>query len=306
MSMIELTFLGTSSMFPTKKRSQSAIHIKLGSNNLLFDCGEGTQRQLRIAGISPMKIDNIFVTHWHGDHALGIAGLIQSMSAARRKKDLYIYGPVGTSTRVYHIIKSFLFDLTFKVKAVELKIKDKTIQKVFENEEFEIESMPVRHIVPCLAYNFIEKGKRRINLDYVKEKMGVTRHRLLGKLQKGEDIEWKGKKITAKKATYNTPNKKVTYIVDTSYFKELVKMAKDADLFICEATYVEDMGEKADRYSHLTAKKAAKLAEDAKVDKLYLTHFSQRYASLKAFKEEAKQIFKNIKLARDFDRVEIK
>jgi len=268
-------------MFPTKKRSQSAIHIKHGPENILFDCGEGTQRQLRIAGISPMKIDNIFVTHWHGDHTLGIAGLIQSMSASRREKPLGIYGPVGTSERIYHIIRSFSFDLTFKIKTTDIKIKENKIEKIFEGKDFFIEASPVKHIIPCLAYSLIEKGKRRINIEYVKKEMGITKHPILGKLQKGETIVWKGKKITPKKATYFSPGKKITYIVDTSYFEGLIKIAKNADLLICEATYSENLEEKAMEYTHLTAKKAATIAKKAKVKKLILTHFSQRYKSLK-------------------------
>ncbi|HDQ59839.1 MAG TPA: ribonuclease Z [Candidatus Woesearchaeota archaeon] len=303
--MIEIAFLGTSSMFPTKKRSQSSVHLKFCSENMLFDCGEGTQRQLRIMGISPMKIDNIFVTHWHGDHTLGLAGLIQSMSASRREKDLYIYGPIGTSQRIYHILHSFAFKLTFKIQAVELQIKEKTVHRIVDKELFAVEAMPVSHITPCISYTFIEKGRRRIKTEYLKEKIGITRHKKLGDLQKGKSVTINGVKLSPKQATFMTPEKKIAYIVDTSYFKELEKIAENADLLICESTYLDDSEVKAEEYFHLTAKKAATIAKNAKAKQLILTHFSQRYKSLKPLEEEAKKIFKEVKIARDFDKIEI-
>jgi ribonuclease Z len=298
--MIEVVFLGTSSMFPTRDRSHPAIFIRDGPENVLFDCGEGTQRQLRIAGISPMKINRIFITHWHGDHSLGLGGLIQSMSASNRTEKLEIYGPQSTTERIGHILRSFAFDLRFKLETHDIVIKDKKIQRIFENEQIAVESMPMEHIVPCLGFSFIEKGRIKIKIDVVKKLMGITQHPLLGQLQKGKTITFNGKKITPKQATYETPEKKVVYIADTSYFSELANFAKDADMLISEATYSEELETKALEYNHLTAKKSAEIAKKAEVKKLYLTHFSQRYNKMDLLLREAKKIFKNVELAEDF------
>jgi len=297
--MIEGFFLGTSSMFPTQNRSQSCLFVRHGPENILFDCGEGTQRQMRIAGLSPMKLTRIFVSHWHGDHTLGLGGIIQSLSASGRTAKLQIYGPVGTSARIEHIIKSFSFDLRFKIETIDLIIKEGT-QKVVDEAEFYVIAMPLRHIIPCLGYAFVEKGRRKINIEYVKKTLGIEQHPILGKLQKGKTITFNGKKVTPAKATFLTPEKKLTYIVDTQYFDGLKKLAKESDALVCEATYCEDMESKALKYTHLTARQAAKLAKESKAKKLYLTHFSQRYASLKPLEDEAKKIFTDVVLAKDF------
>lgn len=291
-------------MYPTEKRSQSCILLKSGQEMVLFDCGEGSQRQMRIAGISLMKIKRIFITHWHGDHALGLAGIIQSLSASKRTEDLEIYGPAATE-HVKHILNSFDFDLTYKIKTFDISMKQGVVSKIYESENIAVQAMLVKHIVPCLAYTFIEKGHRKINIDYTK-KFGLVQHPLLGKLQKGEDIIYKGKKISAKKATFVTPDKKVCYIVDTAYFKGIEKIAKDADILICESTYCEELKEKASTYLHLTAKEAAQIAKKANVKKLILTHFSQRFVDTKPLVEEAKKVFNDVVAANDFDKFEIK
>lgn len=299
--MIEAIFLGTSSMFPTEKRAHSSIFVRLGPENILFDCGEGVQRQMRIAGISPMKITKIFISHWHGDHALGLGGLIQSMSASNRKEKLMVYGPRGTSRYIYHILRSFAFDLSFKVEANEIMLKEK-MHRIVDEPDFAVEAFPLKHIIPCMGYSFIEKGRRKIDIDYVKKQIGITRDPVLGNLQKGKNIVYKGKKVLASKATFMTPDKRLVYIADTKYFKGIENFAKEADVLISEATYGNDITDRAKEYFHLNAEAAAKIAKEAGAKKLILTHFSQRYTSLKPLEEEAKKIFKNVAMARDFDR----
>jgi ribonuclease Z len=303
--MIEVLFLGTASMYPTDKRSQSCVFVKSGPENVLFDCGEGAQRQMRIAGLSLMKINRIFITHWHGDHALGLAGIIQSLSASKSKDELEIYGPKGTSEHVKHMLKSFRFDLCYKIKTFDVSPKPNSIKRIFETESFAVEAMPVKHIIPCLSFSFIEKGHRKINIEFTK-KFGLKQHPLLGKLQQGKDITFEGKKISAKAATYMTPDKKVSYIIDTSYFKGVEKIAKDADLLICESTYNEELKEKAGAYTHLTAKDAAEIAKKANAKKLVLTHFSQRFVDTRPLVEEAKKVFNDVHAANDFDKFEVK
>jgi ribonuclease Z len=303
--MVELVFLGTSSMYPTKNRAQACVFLRAGQENMLFDCGESSQRQLRVAGISPMKIDRVFISHWHGDHALGLGGLIQSLSAAGRTKDLEVYGPSRTTEHVEHILKSFEFDLRYKVKTFDIAVKSGTIKRIFETEQLAVDAMPLKHNIPCLAFAFIEKGRRKINIEYTK-KFGLVRDPILGKLQEGKSITYKGKKLTPEKATFISPDKKVVYLTDTTYFDGIEKIAHDADILICESTYTEELTEKAGAYNHLTAKQAAGIAKKAGAKKLVLTHFSQRFPSTAPFEEEARKVFKETVCAKDFDKFAVK
>ncbi len=298
---MEIIFLGTSSMYPTKTRSHPAVLLKYEGHHLLFDCGEGTQRQLRIAGESAMKIEAVFITHWHGDHSLGLGGLIQSLAASKREEELIIIGPKGTAESVRCILRTYKFKPTFNIKVIEAEEG-----VVYESEKFYVEAISVKHPVPTLAFKFVEKDRRKINLDYVKQ-FGLERHPILGKLQRGETIEWKGKKITPEEGTIVVKGKRATYIVDTAFFDELVDFAKDSDILISEATFSDELKEIAKEYMHMTSKEAAKLAKQSNSKVLYLTHLSQRYEkNPEKILEEAKEIFPNTYLAEDFLRVELK
>ena len=140
-SMIELIFLGTSSMVPTKERNHSGILISFKGNNILIDCGEGTQRQIKMSGANISKINKILITHWHGDHVLGLPGLIQTLAVNNYKGILEIYGPKGTKEKFKHMFKAFEFD----ENKIELKITDIGKGKFFENEDFILEALPLEH-----------------------------------------------------------------------------------------------------------------------------------------------------------------
>jgi ribonuclease Z len=291
---MKITFLGTGSMIPTKERNHTSILISYKTENILIDCGEGTQKQFRIAKISPSKITKILITHWHGDHVIGLPGLIQTLEKNEYSKTLEIYGPKGTKKYFKNMFKGFIFKQTIKIKIHEINQG-----KFFENEDFEIHAIKLEHSCLCLGYSFIEKNKRKINLNYMK-KFKLTRHPILKKLQEGKDIEWKGKKIKAKLATTIKKGKKLTIILDTKYTDNAVKLSKNSDILICEATHLDELKEKTEKYKHLTTKQAAKIAKKANVKKLILTHFSQRYKESKNLLKEAKSVFKNTKIAEDF------
>lgn len=297
--MIKITFLGTSSMVPTKERNHSAILLSYENENVLIDCGEGTQRQFRTKGLTPTKLTRLLITHWHGDHVLGIPGLIQTLGANEYNKTLQIYVPAGT--------KNF-FDYMFRFFVLEEKIKynvNEVREGVFVNENnFRMEAAYLKHGTRCLAYSFIEKDKRKINISYLRQ-FGLTRHPILKELQQGKDIIWKGQKIRCEDATILVKGKKATFILDTAFCENAIKLAKDSDLIICEATYAEDMAEKAKLRKHLTAKQAALIAKKANAKKLILTHFSQRYRELKDLLADAKSIFRDTSLAEDFMEVSI-
>jgi len=300
---MKLVTLGTSCMFPTKDRSQPAMLLFHEGNYLLFDAGEGVQRQLRIKGISPMSINHLFVTHWHGDHSLGVAGMIQCMAGSRRTSPFFIYGPLGTKEKVDKLVSVYDFYQGFPLKVHDLSLRSGVAQEVVRIDDLIITALRVKHGSRCAAYCVKEDDKRRINLEYTK-KFGLTQHPILGKLQKGEDITYEGHKISVEKGTILRPGKKFCYVTDTSFFPGLVEFCEGADLLLCESTYTNDCEDKAELRNHMTAEQAGLLAHDAGVKQLVLTHFSQKFTNYKDFLAEAKKHFKNVSAARDFDEYE--
>lgn len=298
---MKATILGTASAFPTKERAHSAMLLDIGPESILFDCGESVQRQIQIAEARPFKIGKIFITHWHGDHVLGLGGLLQSFGMLKRKIPIEIYGPKGTFERFQHLRKAFELRTGFPIKIIEIPLK--TI-KVIATNKYEIWAAKAKHDIDCLAFSYIEKPRRRIDIKYLK-KFGLVNNPVIGKLAEGKDITWKGKKISASKATYMQPGKKLTYIIDSAYSDELVKFAKDADLLVCESTFTSELKSEAKEYGHMTSADAAMLAKKAHVQKLVITHFSQRYKTSDELLTEAKKIFKNTIAAKDFLELEL-
>jgi ribonuclease Z len=299
---MKIVFLGTASSFPTRDRSHTSILLRYSSEAILFDCGEGAQRQLRIAGESPMKITKIFLTHWHGDHVLGLPGLLESMAMNGRKDLLEVFGPGGTKDSIHHLFQALHIRPNFKLSIHEVDTRKSHI--AINTKEYEVSAIFVKHKVPCLAYSFKEKNKYRINKEWVKKEK-VQGLPALTKLQEGKDVTIKGKKVLAKDVTYLSAGKKITFIFDTSPIKELIPFAKDSDLLICEGTFLNKIKEKAKDHGHLTVKDAAKIAKKAKVKKLAITHFSQRYKDVSELKKEAVSVFKNTVLAKDFMEISI-
>ena len=298
--MIELIFLGTSSMVPTKERNHSSILMSFKGNYILIDCGEGTQRQLKIAGISASKITKILITHWHGDHVLGLPGLIQTLAANDYEKILEIYGPIGTKNKIAHMFKAFEFDQT----RIKIEIKEIREGNFFENGDFILFTLPLEHGVPCLGYKFIEKDRRRIELRKA-EKLGLKEGPLLGKLQEGKSVVIGGGKINPDDVSYVVKGKKISFVADTLPCKNAYKLAENADLLICEATYHSELEEKGEAYYHMTSKQAASIANKSNVQQLILTHISARYKDSKQVEDDAKDIFDNVKCAYDFMKVSI-
>lgn len=291
---MEITFLGTSCMTHTKERNQSAVFLTYKSDGILFDCGEATQRQLRIAGLKLPQITKILLTHWHGDHVLGLPGLIQTLSMSNHQKQVDIYGPPGIRRQVKDA-----FD-AFRVKAAfPLTVNEVQPGTFFQNEDFMLQAAPLKHTIPCVAYAFVEKDKRRIDIAVTK-KLNLPEGPLLGELQRGNTITWENKKITPEKATQLIKGKKIVYLMDTLLTKECFQIAQEADILICEATVTSELKEKAEEYHHLTALEAAQIASKANAKKLILTHFSQRYKNTQEIEEDARTAFDNIVCAKDF------
>lgn len=294
--MIEIIILGTACMQPTKERNHIGILLRFGKENLLFDCGENIQRQLRIANIKPTKITRLFISHWHGDHVLGIPGLLNSMGADQSSQTLKIYGPKGTKKYMGYMLKAFLSSQAADYEVVELGPSEK-----LEFGEFEIEARELSHGVPCLGYAFQEKARRKIKGQYINKIPGI----LLGKLQKGQAVSYQNKRIGPEEATYLIEGKKVSVIMDTRPCDNFIKLAEKADLLISEATFLQEHKEKAEGYNHLTAEEVGLLANQAQVKRLVLLHFSQRYKDLGEIRKEVKMVFKEAICAEDFMRFKV-
>jgi ribonuclease Z len=296
---MEIVFLGTSCMVPTKDRNHQAIFISHKEEGLLIDCGEGTQRQFKIADIKQTKISKILITHWHGDHVLGLPGLLQTLNSSEYEGKLCIYGPIGTKKNFENMLVAFSFTLGFEYDINEIKGSS-----LIDLKEIEIEAKELDHSVPCLGYSIIEKDRKRIKVAFVKKK-GIPEGPLLGELQNNKSIKWKNETITPEEATYTVKGKKITLILDTVLCTNAYKLAKDADLLICEAVYSDELINKAEEYKHMTALQAAELASQSNAKKLILTHFSQRYKTTEQIIEEAKTIFSDSAAAYDFMKLKI-
>ncbi len=297
--MFTVTFLGTSGTQPTKERNLAGLVISYKDKKFLFDCGEGTQRQMRHAKIPPTKLDRVFLTHLHGDHCLGIPGLLRNLLANQFTGTIHIHGPRG--------VKGFVTNMQTCTKDKPLnKVKTHVTKNgvVYEDKELIITAKLLNHKTPCYAYRIQEKPKRKMNMNYLK-KFGLTQHPILGKLQQGKAITYKGQKITPEKATTVIPGKAIAYVTDTYYCKNAVDIAKDVDLAIIESSFTESERTKAKTHKHLTATLAAQIAKEAKAKKLILTHFSQRYKKTTQHVTEAKTHHKNVTAAKDFDVIKV-
>jgi len=296
---MQLTFLGTSSMVPTKERNQIAVFLSYGYEGILFDCGEGTQRQFKIAGISLTKATKILISHWHGDHVLGLPGLIQTLSSMDYSNKLEIYGPTGTKKRMEKMFEAFVFD-----KRINFVVKEVKSGVFFENNEFQLEAYPLEHGIEILGYRFVEKDKRKIDMKKIK-KFNIPNGPLIGKLQQNKSIEHNGKKIMPDEVAYIENGKKIAYITDTVLCDNCYKIADDADLLICEATYSSKLVGKSEEYGHMTAKQAAQIANKSNAKQLVLIHFSARYKNTQELEEDARNIFDNVICAKDFMKIEL-
>lgn len=297
---VEITFLGTADAIPTRERNHTSILLNFEGENLLIDCGEGTQRQFRIARLNPCKITRLLITHWHADHVLGIPGLLKTLELSGYNKTLYIYGPKRTGRFIKDLFGLFAIRPSYKVVVEEVH------GKFFESEDFLLMAEKMDHTLPCNAYSFVRRGKRRIDKGKLK-RYRIKEGPWLQKLQEGKSIRCNGKKYSAKDLTYLEPDTKICFILDTVFNKKAISFAKDSDVLICEANFGAELEDKAKERKHLTSKQAAEIAKKARVKKLVLTHFSQRYdKNPEQILEEAKKVFDGeVVLAKDFYKIEI-
>lgn len=291
--MVKAVILGTASSFPTKLRNHPSIYLSLDGKNILLDCGEGTQRQIRAAGLSP-AVDYIFLTHWHGDHSLGVGGVLQSLNMIHRGEPITVFGPLGTNTSVDHILNTYKFYQNLQIKAKSLNLNgEKLVEKI---GRYSVYGMNVKHSVKCLGYKVKEEDTLNIRQELLK-KNGIKSGPFLKKLKEGKNVKYNGETLKFKDFTYLKKGKSLVYLTDLAYDKSLEKFAKGADVLIIEATFSSNLQEKAHEVYHLTILDALTVAKHAGVKKVYLIHTSQRYAENNvALKEEIDEIKGKLKL----------
>ncbi len=301
--LLKITFLGTSGTVPSTNRNPSAIFIQFGGHRFLFDCGEGTQRQMMLAKVGFRNLDNIFITHLHTDHFIGVFGLLETMSLNERTKPLTIYAPRSKVLKV--LFEIFGYDgLNYDIEVKEAKDGDEI---KFEN--FKIVVFKTEHIVPSVGYALIENERRGKFDRYKAEKiLGIPPGPLYAKLARGESIVWKGKVITPD-MVLGEPRRgrKIVYTGDTRPTIRTAEIAKEADVLIHDASFTEELKDWAMESGHSTAKEAAEIAKAANVKKLVLTHISARYSKdATPLLREAKEIFENTIIAEDFMTIEVR
>lgn len=299
---MQITFLGTSGSWPTKERNVPAIALKLDGEIVLFDCGEGTQRQFMHSKVSFMNISKILITHLHGDHFLGIPGLVQTMSLNNRGKNLEIYGPVGIRNAMESLLHVGYFSPTFKISVNELRSN-----QVIHCPKYDIKVIETAHVIPALAYCIQEHDRSgKFNLKKAK-KLGIPEGPLFSKLQSGESISIDGKKIIPEMVLGGKrKGRKVVYSGDTKPFKSFINFAKDCDVLIHDGTASTKLEKKANKYGHSSFRQAGVIAKKCGTQTLFLTHISPRYTDGSEIKKEVRSIFKRAFVAEDFMEYEVK
>ena len=301
MTSVEITFLGTTAGVPTKYRNHAALHILYRSENefsYLFDCGEGTQRQMLAAGINFMRINEIFITHWHADHFAGLLGLMETMNLEGREKQLTIFAPEAEK------FVNMLLDLGYSTKDFPVAAKDvfpdgSSIQTLLENDEFFIKSTPAKHGIPACAYAFVEKDRIKIDKEKIK-KLGLPPKGLIyKKIKETGSAVFRGKEIRIDEIAKIEKGKKIVYSGDTMPSRNVTKLAENADLLIHDSTFFEE-SEKAHR--HASIDDVIKIAKEANVKEIILTHISRRYQDTQELKDKIKD-YPNVKIAKDFMKI---
>jgi ribonuclease Z len=300
---LSIIFLGTAGSVPTPKRSLPAIVIHRKNELLIFDCGEGIQRQMIQSGVGFHRKTKVFISHLHGDHILGLPGLLQTMSLLDRERKLEIYGPPGIETFVNAIQQTVQFNLTFPLKICEVE----NAKTVCKEKEYEVRAVWADHVVPSLAYALIEKPRPgRFNLEKAKA-LGVPEGPLWSKLQHGSAVKLPNGRVVKSEEIIgpSRPGRKIVYSGDTRPANSIAGLAKNADLLIHDGTFDDELKDKAYEDGHSTASQAAEIANKAKAKWLILTHVSARYKNADVLVEQARKIFAKSDIAEDFTKIYI-
>ena len=298
---MKLVYLGTSAAAPTPERSLTCICLVRENEVLMFDAGEGAQVAYLKAGLPWNKKMKIFVTHLHGDHCLGILGLLQTMSMQKRTESLEIYGPAGIEEFITANIKVLNFGLPFPVFITIVEEGD-----VVNEKKYRISCCEAQHGIPAFSYCFEENERTGVFYPEKAKELGIPEGKMWQELQNGNSVEVNGVKIDSFQVTgEKRPGKKIGISGDTRPTEKLQVFFTDSDYLSFDCTFSFDLKDRAMETNHGTAKEAAELAKNANVKNLILTHFSARYSDESVLLNEAKQIHESVIAAKDLLEIEI-
>ncbi len=291
---IKVTMLGTSGSSPTKTRSMPGIALTYNGSVYLFDCGEASQMQMIKYGINFSRINAIFISHAHGDHIIGIAGLIRTMAMNRRSADLDIFIPKGYEKTVKTLISFDRALMTYKINVHGIGTGT-----LYRGKGFSVSVFRLNHTVPSCGYVFREDDRYRFIVDRAR-KLGIEGE-MYSKLQKKGALKINGRRITLESVTKVQKGKAFVYAGDSRPSRSTVMASKNADLLVHESSYSSSEKHLAQERKHSTSEEAAQVARKAKVKRLVLTHISARHSSVDDLEREAHRIFKNAQVAEDGD-----
>ena len=298
MATFDLNILGCGSALPTTRHNASSQVINLRDKLYMIDCGEGTQLQMRKMKIKFSRLNHIFISRLHGDHSLGLPGLVSTLGMLGRMGDLFVYGPAEVGEYVQVIEKLFCQGSPFQVKFQAVDTNNYNL--VMEDRSVSVYSLPMKHRVPCCGYLFVEKERSphiiREMIDFYK--IPISKIELI---KQGADfVTEEGEVIPNKSLTRPAePAKRYAYCSDTAFFPKIVPYIEGVDLLYHEATFLEADSARAYETFHSTTKQAASIARDAQVKKLLIGHYSARYIDLLPLEKEARSIFHNTLLANE-------
>jgi ribonuclease Z len=300
MSEWELVVLGTAAQAPTRYRNHNGYFLRAADEGIVFDPGEGTQRQMAIVGVSPPSITRICVTHLHGDHCLGLPGLIQRLSLDRVSRPVPLHHPRSGAPYIERLRRASIFDDVTDIRPRPVdgaEVLDRT-------ETLTVSARPLLHRVDTVGYRI--EGVPHVNFDAdALERLGV-RGPDVGRLRREGAIDVDGRTITVDEVSQTSAGTVVAFVMDTAMCDDALELARDADLLICESTFLDENRDLATEYGHLTARQAAQLARDAGARSLLLTHFSQREPDTARYVEEAAAVFPRVVGADDGMRIPIR
>ena len=298
MSVKDIIILGCSSQQPTRQRNHGAYLVRWNNEGFLFDPGEGTQRQFIFANVAPTVVSRIFVSHFHGDHCLGLGSMFMRLNLDKVTHDINSYYPGKCKKNFDYLRYGCIYHETINI--VEHPVLNPGL--VEDDGNFKIEAEFLEHGIENVGWRITEADKIKF------DKKLLMKHKIFGpnvkRLEKEGEITIDGIITKLQDVSWVKKGDSIAVVIDTRMCENALKLAKNAKVLICESTYLDQEKDLAQKYMHMTAKQAATLAKEAGVELLVLTHFSARYTDPKAFEDEARKIFKNTIVAEDFKKID--
>ena len=295
----ELVVLGTSAQTPTRARNHVAFVLRWDQHTFLVDCGEGTQRQMLHAGVTANQIDHVCITHLHGDHCLGLPGLLGRVSMDRVKHPIELHFPLSGQPYIERMRHAAVYDDHGHV--VERPIADDG--PVVTTREWTLSARRLDHSIETFGYR-IEEAPGRTFLPDRLEAAGI-RGPMVAEIQAQGWLQVDGRRVSIEEVSVDRPGQAVAFVLDTRVCDAAVELAAGADLVVCESTFVADEDHLADSYFHLTARQAATIAREAGARRLVLAHYSQRHPDESVFLAEASEVHPDVVAARDLDVIPV-